>query len=87
MMLSKEHIEGVVRSESYIHIPNTTTTVCCLVVQNGFVVIGHSACIDPADFDAEMGRKIARDKAIDQLWQLEGYLAKQRMYEGSASDS
>lgn len=39
----------------------------------GFTVLGRGACIDPANFDLEIGRKVARDDAANQLWQLEGY--------------
>lgn len=56
-----------------------TTTVCQIVLQNGFsVAIGESACIDPENFDEKLGRKYAYEKAIklaeDKLWELEGYL-------------
>jgi hypothetical protein len=39
----------------------------------GFTVTGRGACIDPAIFDLEIGRKVAREDAANQLWQLEGY--------------
>jgi hypothetical protein len=31
-----------------------------LVLRNGFTVTGESACASPENFDAEIGRKIAR---------------------------
>ncbi len=40
---------------------------------NGFTVTGRAACVDPANFDLEIGRKIARESVEHQLWQLEGY--------------
>ena len=40
----------------------------------GFTVTGRSAVIDPANFDIEIGRKVAKENAEHQLWQLEGYL-------------
>jgi hypothetical protein len=39
-----------------------------------------------SDFDAEMGRKYAKEDAINQLWRLEGYLAKQRLFEKGLAD-
>lgn len=39
----------------------------------GFTVTGRGACVDPANFDIEIGRKVAREDAANQLWQLEGY--------------
>jgi Phage protein (N4 Gp49/phage Sf6 gene 66) family len=41
--------------------------------RNGFVLLGSSSCVDPANFDLEIGRKIAREDVKKQLWQLEGY--------------
>jgi hypothetical protein len=48
-------------------------TVCVLVLKNGFTVVGKSACASPENFDAELGRKIAREDARRQIWALEGY--------------
>ncbi|MDR8479244.1 Gp49 family protein [Serratia nevei] len=56
-------------------------TICVLVLSNGFTVTGESACASPENFDAEIGRKIARDNAVQKIWMLEGYLLKQRMHD------
>ena len=48
-------------------------TFCVLVLKNGFSVTGQSACVSPENFDEGIGRKIAREKAIDQLWPLLGF--------------
>ncbi len=56
-------------------------TFCVLVLQNGFTVTGESACASPENFDAEVGRKIARQNAVQKIWPLEGYLLKQRLHE------
>jgi hypothetical protein len=48
-------------------------TFCVLVLQNGFTVTGESACASPENFDAELGRKIARQNAIAKVWPLMGY--------------
>lgn len=74
-------IEAVIRDDKYHVIPGTTTTICCLVLRNGFTVIGESSCISPKNFDAEIGRKIARENAKNKIWALEGYLLKQKQYE------
>lgn len=54
-------------------------TFCVLVLKNGFTVTGESACVVAANFDAEIGKKIARQKAIDKVWQLEGYLLAENL--------
>jgi hypothetical protein len=45
-------------------------TLCVLVLQNGFTVTGESACASPENFDAEIGRKIARENAVQKIWPL-----------------
>lgn len=56
-------------------------TFCVLVLKNGFTVTGESACASPENFDPEIGRKIARDNAVNKIWMLEGYLLKQSLFE------
>lgn len=53
-----------------------TTTVCALILCGGFTVIGHSGCLNPDDFDEQIGRDIAYKNAFEQLWQLQGYHMK-----------
>ena len=48
-------------------------TFCVLVLRNGFTVTGESACASPENFDAEIGRKIARQNAMQKIWPLMGY--------------
>ena len=55
--------------------------VCEAFLPNGFSVgSGKSACVDPSNFDYELGCKYAQERAekdaIDNLWMLEGYLLK-----------
>jgi hypothetical protein len=57
-------------------------TFCVLVLRNGFTVTGESACASPENFDAELGRKIARQNAVNKIWPLEGYLLKQQLADG-----
>lgn len=56
-------------------------TFCVLVLRNGFTVTGESACASPENFDAEIGRKIARQNAEQKIWPLMGYALKQRLSE------
>ena len=54
-------------------------TFCVLVLKNGFTVTGESACVSPENFDAQIGRKIARQHAVDKVWMLEGYVLRERL--------
>jgi hypothetical protein len=77
--ITPEHLEAQIVAEQYHVFYGTTLTVCALVLKNGFVVTGESACASPENYDAELGRKIARDKAIDKIWPLEGYLLRSQL--------
>lgn len=56
-------------------------TFCVLVLRNGFTVTGESACASPENFDAEIGRKVARENAINKIWPLMGYELKGRLHQ------
>ena len=51
-------------------------TFCVLVLKNGFTVTGESACASPENFDPEIGRRIARENAVQKIWPLMGYELK-----------
>ena len=59
-------------------------TFCVLTLKNGFTVTGESACASPENFNAEIGRKIARENAVNKIWPLEGYLLKEALTTGSS---
>jgi hypothetical protein len=75
-------LDYLITGEQYHVFPGTTLTVCALTLRNGYVVAGQSAAASPANFDPEIGRKIARADARDKIWALEGYLLRQRLHEG-----
>jgi hypothetical protein len=68
------HAEGLQSHET--HVSTKLLTICVLVLRNGFTVTGESACASPENFDAEIGRKIARQNAVQKIWPLEGYLLR-----------
>lgn len=79
--LSPQMIDAAIVSGQYHVFPGTTVTVCCLTLRNGYTVVGESACASPENFDQELGQKIAHDNARNKIWQLEGYLLRQRLHE------
>lgn len=58
-------------------------TFCVLVLKNGFTVTGESACASPENFNAEIGRKIARENALQKIWPLMGYALKSQLHSQS----
>jgi hypothetical protein len=78
--LTPDLIDAAIAGEDYHVFEGTTLTVCCLTLRNGFTVVGESAAASPANFNAELGRKIARDHARNKIWALEGYRLKEQLY-------
>lgn len=62
---------------SYEQPEGTTSTFAHAYLGRFYVATGHSACVSPENFNAELGMKYAREqaevKARDKLWELEGY--------------
>ncbi len=77
--LSPDMIDATIVSEMYHVFPGTTLTICALTLRNGYIVTGESAAASPQNFDAAIGRKIARDNARNKIWALEGYLLRERL--------
>ena len=60
-------------------------TFCVLVLRNVFTVTGESVCVSPENFDAETGRKIARQNAVAKIWPLMGYALRDKLHARSQS--
>ncbi len=76
-------IERKIVKEEYHRFANTTLTVCVLTLKNGTTITGESACVSPENFDEQLGRKFAREKAVEKIWALKGYLLKEKLYQAS----
>lgn len=77
--LNPAMIDATIVSEAFHVFPGTTMTVCALTLRNGFIVVGESAAASPTNFDAELGKKIARDNARNKIWAFEGYALRERL--------
>lgn len=79
--LTPELIDDTIKGEQYHVFEGTTLTVCCLTLYNGYTVTGESAAVSTENFDEEIGRKIARENARNKIWQLEGYLLRNKLFQ------
>ena len=69
-----------------VNSPLDLLTFCVLVLRNGFTVTGEAACVSPENFNAELGRTIAREKAIEKIWPLMGYALKTKLSEAQVEN-
>lgn len=66
---------------TYDLMPDGRTTLCQITLQNGFTVLGTSSCVSRETYNQALGEKYAYEKAFEQIWELEGYLLRQRRFE------
>lgn len=79
--------EGKSGAGYLIHNPNnrdplSLLTFCVLILRNGFTVTGESACASPENFDADIGRRVARQNAINKVWPLLGFRLRDKLAGG-----
>jgi hypothetical protein len=77
--VTKEYLEKRIKHVSYSIPSDSTVTVCLILVDNGYSVIGSSACCSPDNFDTVIGREKAYEDALRQLYALEGYLLSEEL--------
>ncbi len=77
--VTKEYIESRIIEKITSQLPFAeTVTVCHLKLDNGYSVRGESACVNPENYNAEIGEKIAYDNAFQKLWPLFGFLLAEK---------
>ena len=81
--ITQDVIDAVIANETYTEMPSGKVMVCELTLINGFTVRGEGSAVSKENFNAEIGRKISRENARDKIWQLEGYLLQQKLYEAA----
>lgn len=84
--VSLADIQARIAKTTYTVLPDTTTTVCQLHMENGYVILGTSACVDPAKFNKALGEKYAYEDAINKAWPLEGYLLAEERFKRLADN-
>lgn len=61
------------------------TTVLMATLPNGFVIVKHSSCVDPANFDMKLGEQICIERLVNKIWELEGYKLQSKIYENEVT--
>ncbi|MFA5630301.1 MAG: Gp49 family protein [Porticoccaceae bacterium] len=73
--------DGRIASITYHRLVDTLSTICVLRLVNGFVVIGQSHCLNPAQYSQEEGKSLAYAQAYEKVCELEAYLDKEAKYQ------
>lgn len=60
-------------------------TIVACQLPNGFVVVESSSCVDPANYDEDMGIDICMKNIERKVWELEGYKLQDKL--GNLADA
>ena len=55
-------------------------TVVTCQLPNGFVIVESSSCVDPKNYDKELGVEICMNRIIDKIYELEAYHLQQTIW-------
>lgn len=70
----EEDIQEILkRSEMKVATVYDKCTLVTVKLPNGFVLTESSACVDPQNYNEEVGVDSCLTKITDKLWELEGY--------------
>ena len=56
-------------------------TIVSCKLPNGFVIVESSACVSPENYSKDIGVDICLDKIRDKIWELEGYVLQESLYD------
>lgn len=79
--ITADYMESRITDDRYTVIK--TLTLCTITLDNGFQVTGESACVDPRNYNLEVGQKLARDNAFRKLWPFFGFLLAEKRHQNS----
>jgi len=75
--ISKEFIDNLAEDAEclFLH-PTSNMRLCILKLYSGHEVLGMAQVLDAKNDDEVMGNKVAYDRAVDELWNVCGAIAK-----------
>lgn len=84
--VTQDHINDILsKSEFRVGTVFDKATVLHVKLPNGFVLTAESACVDPENYDQQLGKALCEKKIVDKLWELEGYVLQSMIYNGIQS--
>jgi Phage protein (N4 Gp49/phage Sf6 gene 66) family len=73
--VTPEHIAEII-GQSTVDIKSVfgKTTIVSVQLPNGFVIVESSSCVDPVNYNEDLGAEICFQRIENKLWELEGYV-------------
>lgn len=78
--ITETNIRNKIADVSYTTLPSGKVMVCEITLINGFTVRGEAAVVSVANFRENIGREISYKNAFNKIWELEGYLLQERLF-------
>lgn len=75
--VTEQSIKDKIEDISYVY--HDHLTICIITMLNGFMVHGVSAPASIGNYDPNVGQRYAFENAFRQLWQLEGYMLREKL--------
>lgn len=79
--VSLDYIKSRIKDVEYIYPDGLPTmTIAVIYYENGFVFVGKAAPADEGNFNKDLGQKFAYEDGIRQIWPVEGFALRERLY-------
>ena len=77
--VTQEHVDSIFAEASFeVFKLGDKTTVVAATLQNGFVIVEASSCVHPKNYDEGLGASICKNRIVNKIWELEGYVLQTR---------
>lgn len=84
VIVTAEEIQEIIKnSEVLTDVLFDKCTRVTVKLPNGFIITESSACVDPANFDMQLGYDICMNRIRNKVWELEGYVLQKKVHEGT----
>jgi hypothetical protein len=79
--ITPEHIEAILSGSKFqVGKLGEKTTVLTTILPSGFELVVTSSCVDPGNYDQDIGVENCKQKVVDKLYELEGYRLQDDLY-------
>lgn len=72
MRTKEDQLKELIEKHQFLKV-GKKTTICLLTLRNGFEIVATSSCINPEDYDQEIGQRISYRKALERLSDIQWY--------------
>lgn len=76
--ISQKRIREIMDESLYeVWEPYPGITIVAMNLPNGYTLVESSGCVDPAEYDRELGIQLCKNALERRVWQLYGFMRKQ----------